>query len=90
MPGIYAPHCRADVMRLTKDLQKTGHSRDLSHSQRRKLVERAGLEPASPACKAGALPIELSSHGAWSWFRANLSAFSARRCHQISFPGSLS
>jgi hypothetical protein len=25
-------------------------------------VERAGLEPASPACKAGALPIELSSH----------------------------
>ena len=27
------------------------------------LVERAGLEPASPACKAGALPIELSSHG---------------------------
>jgi hypothetical protein len=29
---------------------------------RNELVERAGLEPASPACKAGALPIELSSH----------------------------
>ncbi len=28
-----------------------------------------------------------SVDGAWSWFRANLSAFSARRCHQISFPG---
>src|SRR5262245_26502111 len=28
----------------------------------RDLVERAGLEPASPACKAGALPFELSSH----------------------------
>jgi hypothetical protein len=25
--------------------------------------------------------------GAWRWFRANLSAFSARRFHQISFPG---
>src|SRR5262245_45521613 len=34
---------------------------------------------------------QLSYHpirnGAWSWFRANLSASSARRCHQISFPG---
>lgn len=27
--------------------------------------------------------------GAWCWFRANLSAVSARRCHQISFPGEL-
>ncbi len=52
------------------------------------LVERAGLEPASPACKAGALPIELSSR-AWGRFRAHLSAFSARRFHQISFPGEL-
>ena len=25
--------------------------------------------------------------GAWGWFRANLSALSTRRCHQISFPG---
>jgi hypothetical protein len=25
--------------------------------------------------------------GAWGWFRANLSAVSARRCHQISCPG---
>jgi hypothetical protein len=57
-------------------------------AKRRRLVERAGLEPASSACKADALPIELSSHrGAWGWFRANLSASSARRCHQISFPG---
>jgi hypothetical protein len=34
---------------------------------------------------------QLSYHpirnGAWSWFRANLSAASTRRCHQISFPG---
>ena len=30
-------------------------------------------------------PIDLKT-GARSWFRANLSAFSARRCHQISFP----
>src|SRR5882672_4638622 len=80
---------------------------------RNELVERAGIEPASPACKAGALPIELSSHrafsgkacpgldpgcetvcrrkceqrkevGAWGRFRAHLSAFSARRFHQIS------
>ena len=29
----------------------------------------------------------LRARGAWGWFRANLSAFSARRCHQISFPG---
>jgi hypothetical protein len=27
------------------------------------------------------------SHGAWGRFRAHLSASSARRCHQISFPG---
>lgn len=52
------------------------------------LVERAGLEPASPACKAGALPIELSSR-AWGRFRAHLSAASTRRFHQISFPGEL-
>jgi hypothetical protein len=25
--------------------------------------------------------------GAWGWFRANLSAFSVRCFHQISFPG---
>ena len=29
---------------------------------KREWWKRAGLEPASPACKAGALPIELSSH----------------------------
>jgi hypothetical protein len=85
----------------------------------RRLVERAGIEPASSACEAVALPVELSSHltarlcgrrggqrsrvgdwlagrsreaakaGAWGWFRANLSAFSVRCFHQISFPGIL-
>ena len=31
-------------------------------ARRRRLVERAGIEPASSACKAVALPVELSSH----------------------------
>jgi hypothetical protein len=42
-----------------------------------------------PQCHRGALPIELTAHGAWGRFRAHLSASSARRFHQISFPGEL-
>jgi hypothetical protein len=42
-------------------------------------------------CRLSYRPITVRDHraleiGVRGWFRANLSAFSARRCHQISFP----
>ena len=49
------------------------------------MVDHAGIEPAPPECKTGVLPLSLTAHGAQGRFRAHLSAFSARRFHQISF-----
>ena len=60
----------------------------------RRLVEHLGLEPSSislqgrsadPA-RAPIVRAPGAKTGARSWFRANLSAASARRFHQISFP----
>jgi hypothetical protein len=53
-----------------------------------KLVETAGVEPAPPRCKRGALPPELRPRGdADGWTRtttARGTAFTARRAHQCS------
>jgi hypothetical protein len=49
------------------------------------MVELWGIEPHAAILRGW--PADHSqSHGAQSWFRANLSASSARRCHQTSYP----
>lgn len=40
----------------------------------------------SAGCLQGIPPPRRPAHGAWSWLRSTLSAFSARRFHQISLP----
>jgi hypothetical protein len=53
----------------------------------RRRMETAGVEPAPPRCKRGALPQELHPQGANGWSRtitARGNAFTARRAHQCS------
>ena len=50
-------------------------------------MENPGVEPGAPILQGSAAARCLPR--AWSWFRATLSAFSARRFHQISLPGGL-
>jgi hypothetical protein len=45
--------------------------------------------PTQQSCKDRPSSMTSPVTGAWSWFRANLPAFSARCFHQISFPGEL-
>lgn len=52
-----------------------------------KVVENPGVEPGTPILQESAAARCLPR--AWSWFRATLSAASARRFHQISLPGGL-
>jgi hypothetical protein len=53
-------------------------------------VEHRGNAPRATCLQGMSAPLCVSQtifkSGARSWFRANLSAVSARRCHQISFP----
>jgi hypothetical protein len=51
------------------------------------LVENPGVEPGTPILQGSTAARCLPR--AWSWFRATLSASSARRFHQISLPGAL-
>ena len=50
-------------------------------------MENPGVEPGTPILQGSAAARCLPR--AWSWFRATLSASSARRFHQISLPGAL-
>jgi hypothetical protein len=54
------------------------------------VVEHRGNAPRATCLQGMSAPLCVSQtifkSGARSWFRANLSAVSARRCHQISFP----
>jgi hypothetical protein len=50
----------------------------------RGMVDHRG-NAARPDCLQGSPAPLCAAHGAQSWFRANLSVASTRRCHQISF-----
>ena len=50
-------------------------------------MEKPGVEPGTPILQGSTAARCLPR--AWSWFRATLSASSARRFHQISLPGAL-
>ena len=62
-------------------------ARQAEAAEQRRLVENPGVEPGAPILQGSAAARCLPR--ARSWFRATLSAFSARRFHQISLPGEL-
>jgi hypothetical protein len=56
---------------------------------RNKLVEPQRIELCAAILQGSPVTHDWPRTGAWGWFRANLSAFSARCFHQISFPGEM-
>src|SRR6185437_5365201 len=70
--------------------QRPLNRRRRSLARSRGLERRVGIEPTSPAWKAGALARARTPHGCASGpYRADPSGFSDRRFHLVSFAGDL-